>query len=88
MSEGDILLFIEITVTYYHIYSKILPAYYLMLLISLVKHDRDNLAAINIKHFAFSDQNLIGQTLSKSTPAESRRSKVTRRSGNSAKSLI
>ena len=51
-------------------------------------HDRDVLAARNIKHFAFSEQNLIGQTLSKSTPAESRRSKVTRRSGNSAKSLI
>lgn len=53
-----------------------------------VTHDRDILAARNIKHFAFSDQNLIGQTLPKSTPAESRRSKVTRRSGNSTKSLI
>ena len=52
------------------------------------KHVRDLLAACNIKHFAFSDQNLIGQTLSEFTPAESGRCKDTRRSRKSAKSLI
>lgn len=50
-------------------------------------HDRDVLAARNIKHFAFSDQNLIGQTLSESTPVERGRCKDTRRSRKSAKSL-